>query len=98
MVGELRAGHEVIVPDLETARALLQNMPDVRPQTEHVTGKFPIELQPTRTYRGDLVNIRNPAGSSVHEPGTSRPAHERNLHYNIIFPNGETAAILIVPK
>jgi hypothetical protein len=96
LIGELRAGHDVTVPDLETARKLLRNMPDISPATG--AGRDPWETDPPGTYRGDLVNIWEPDAPHVHEPGTARPAHVRNPHYNIKFPNGETAAILIVPK
>lgn len=95
LISELRAGHDVTVPDIETARALLSNMPDVRPL--NTVGRDPWEPAPAGTYRGDLIDIQNPAAPHVHAPGTSKESHGRNAHYNIIFPNGEKAAILIVP-
>ena len=53
MIGQLRAEHDVIVPDLVTARALLRNMPDIRPL--NTTGRYPYEPAPKGTYRGDLA-------------------------------------------
>jgi len=96
MVAELRAGRDVIVRDLDTARALLRNMPDLRPYD--ATGNDPWESAPNGTYRGDLVHGDNPAAPYVHKPGTAPDAHANNMHYNIVFPNGEKAAIIIQPK
>lgn len=95
LISELRAGHDVIVPDIETARALLSNLPDIRPLD--TVGRDPWEPAPAGTYRGDLIDIKDPAAPHVHAPGTSKESHGRNAHYNIIFPNGKKAAILIVP-
>lgn len=96
MVGELRAGRDVIVRDLETARALLRNMPDIR--LHNGTGNDPWETAPRGTYRGDLVHLESPAAPYVHAPGTAPDAHANNPHYNIVFPNGERAAIIISPR
>jgi|GEM_PF-5261615 hypothetical protein len=94
LVADLRAGRDVIVPDIQTARALLSNMPDIRPYTG--SERDPWETAPKGTYRGDLINIRNPAATDVHEEGTAPGPHRRNAHYNIVFPNGKKATILIV--
>lgn len=96
LVSELRAGHDVTVPDLKTARALLENMPDVRPHTG--AGNFPWETAPKGTSRGDLSNINAPDAPHIHEPGKAPESHQRNPHYNIQFADGTKAAILIVPK
>jgi hypothetical protein len=96
LIEELRAGHDVTVPDLKTARALLANMPDIAPYTG--AGRDPWETAPKGTYRGDLIDIENPAAPEVHPEGTAPASHRRNAHYNIWFPNGEKAAILILSR
>ncbi len=73
-------------------------MPDVRPHT--AVGHLPWEPAPRGTYRGDLVNLQNPAAPYVHPPETGGDAisHQENVHYNIYFQNGEKATIIIQPR
>lgn len=98
MVADLRSGKDVIVTDIETARALLANMPDIRPHTG--AANLPWEAAPKGTYRGDLININNPAAPYVHPPETGGEAvsHQNNPHINIYFPNSKKAAIIVQPR
>jgi RHS repeat-associated protein len=98
LVSELRSGHDVIVRDLKIARARLANMPDIRPYTG--SANYPWEAAPKGTYRGDLININDPAAPYVHPPETGGEAyaHQNNPHINIYFPNGQKAAIIVQPR
>ena len=95
MVARLRAGIDVIVRDVDEARALLANMPEVRPFN---SAQYPLfQPAPRGTFRGDLMNTADPAAPFVHPPGSAPPSHGLNPHYNIYFPSGQKAAIIIVP-
>jgi RHS repeat-associated protein len=94
MIGSLRAGNDVIVKSVQLARALIANMPDIRPYTAE--GNLPYESAPKGTYRGDLINIWGPATPYVHAPESGAPeSHQNNPHINIQFPNGEKGTIII---
>lgn len=74
-------------------------MPELRPATqEHLTpnptGRMSGGLKdPKGTYRGDLINKSDPT-APVH-PDVANPWHANYPHYNIKFPNGNKAAIII---
>ncbi len=95
----LRNGGEVKVKSYEEARALLDNMRELRPATED--GLMPNPYKKTGdgfadkkgTYRGDLINKENPDGP-VH-PGVDNENHKNFPHYNIKLPDGNNAAIII---
>jgi hypothetical protein len=104
-IATLRSGRDVHVKTIEEARELLENMPDLRPATEDRLMPNPPRGNPPRirisegfddpkgTYRGDLINKQDPTGP-VH-PDVERPEHRNFPHYNIHFPDGEKAAIII---
>jgi hypothetical protein len=97
----LRTGVDVEVSSVVEARALLKNLPEVRPHVE--TNPFlPGANAGPGTYRGDLINTANPM-APIHQPQVpgqkpQLPAnhpHNLNPHYNIVFPDGTKAAIVI---
>ncbi|WP_027272930.1 RHS repeat-associated core domain-containing protein [Leminorella grimontii] len=93
-ISDLRNGKGVTVRSVDEARALLDNMPDLRPNVDNFPArsgelysgtKFSdVWKQPAGIYRGDLYNMKN-------------PLHDNNPHYNIIFGDGTKAGIIIVP-
>ncbi|MFV8756503.1 DUF6531 domain-containing protein [Nannocystaceae bacterium ST9] len=88
----LRAGHDVFVDDIAKAKFLLDNMPDLTPFTSQ---KFtPTLPAPRGTFRGDLINTRNPL-ADIHPEGKAPPSHARNPHYNLYFFSGKKSAIII---
>jgi hypothetical protein len=70
----------------------------VRPFTG--AANLPWEAAPKGTYRGDLINIQDPAAPYVHgaETGGEAYSHQNNPHINIQFPNGKKATIIIKPR
>ena len=78
-------------------------MPELRPAG--LGGKMPNPdrklsdgfSDPRGTYRGDLINTRDPRSSAVH-PNDSNDLHRDYPHYNITLPNGDRSAIIIIPK
>ncbi|NBM55458.1 type IV secretion protein Rhs [Proteus sp. G2669] len=104
-ISNLREGKDVTVRNVEEARQLLDNMPELRPHIDLFPAKSgelyrgtvfgDVWKQPVGTYRGDLYNIRNPLSDVVHE--SSNKLHDLNPHYNILFKNGTKAGIIIVP-
>ncbi|MBG2876503.1 RHS domain-containing protein [Proteus alimentorum] len=104
-ISNLREGKDVTVRNVEEARQLLDNMPELRPHIDLFPAKSgelyrgtvfgDIWKQPVGTYRGDLYNIRNPLSDVVHE--SSNKLHDLNPHYNILFKNGTKVGIIIVP-
>jgi hypothetical protein len=101
-IEELREGGEVIVESIEEARALLENMPELRPATQERLVPNPYGgmangfKDPKGTYRGDLINKSDPKGP-VH-PDVDNKVHGENPHYNIKLPDGDKSAIIIIPK
>ena len=92
---DLRNGTDVSVSTVNEARELLHNMPEVSP---HPLGRMdPTFPDQKGTYRGDLINIFDAAADYIHDPDLvqKNPKHSIYPHYNIYFPNGEKAAILI---
>lgn len=104
-ISDLRNGKDVTVRSVDEARALLDNMPDLRPHIDNFPArsgelysgtKFSdVWKQPAGTYRGDLYNVKNPLSDVVHN--SKNPLHDNNPHYNIIFGDGTKAGIIIVP-
>ncbi|WP_277890529.1 RHS repeat-associated core domain-containing protein, partial [Escherichia coli] len=104
-ISDLRNGKDVTVRSVDEARALLDNMPDLRPHVDNFPArsgelysgtKFSdVWKQPAGTYRGDLYNVKNPLSDVVHN--SKNPLHDNNPHYNIIFGDGTKAGIIIVP-
>ncbi|WP_261785029.1 RHS repeat-associated core domain-containing protein, partial [Escherichia marmotae] len=104
-ISDLRNGKDVTVRSVDEARALLDNMPDLRPHVDSFPArsgelysgtKFSdVWKQPAGTYRGDLYNVKNPLSDVVHN--SKNPLHDNNPHYNIIFGDGTKAGIIIVP-
>jgi hypothetical protein len=100
-VSALRSGADVEVGSAAEARALLDNMPEVRAHVE-TNPYLPGANAGPGTYRGDLINTANPS-APIHQPQVPGvkaqlpPNHPHNLnpHYNIIFPDGTKAAIVI---
>lgn len=95
-VRKLREGGEVHVRTVKEARALLDKMPELKPATANrriPTTKLSEGKDPRGTYRGDLINKKDPTGP-VH-PQVNNPAHRDNPHYNITLPDGNKAAIII---
>jgi RHS repeat-associated protein len=92
MLEELRSGKEVVVRSVSEARRLLEHS-NLKPYTsqDHLPGS----PAPRGTYRGDLLNTRDPTAPYVHAPGTAPPSHALGPHYNLYFENGEKAAIII---
>lgn len=95
----LRSGGEVTVKSADEARALLREMPELRPATQErlmpnpsgrMSGGF---ADPPGTFRGDLINKQAPWGP-VH-PGVNNLNHANYPHYNIKLPNKNKAAIII---
>ena len=94
-VDELRSGNDVYVSNIDEARELLDAMPEVSaPPLGRMNPEF---SDPRGTYRGDLINTRDPNANYVHEPSKvlQHPQHSKYPHYNIYFPDGTKAAILI---
>ncbi|MBP9168342.1 MAG: VCBS repeat-containing protein [Kofleriaceae bacterium] len=94
-------GGDVFVGSVEEARALLREFPELRP-----AGQGGLMPNPSRrlgdgfadqrgTFRGDLINVRDPAGP-IH-PGVDNLDHANWPHYNITFLNGRKGAIIIKP-
>jgi hypothetical protein len=87
------------VKTVEEARKILDAMPELKPATEDRKMPNPDKKMadgfedPPGTYRGDLINKKNPEGP-VH-PGVMNPEHANNPHYNIKLPNGNKAAIIV---
>ncbi len=104
-ISDLRNGKDVTVRSVDEARALLDNMPDLRPHVDSFPArsgdlysgtKFSdVWKQPAGTYRGDLYNVKNPLSDVVHN--SKKPLHDNNPHYNIIFGDGTKDGIIIVP-
>ena len=100
---DLRKGKDVYVKNIKEARMLLHNMPELRPHVD----KFPansgelfygtifsdVWKQPRGTYRGDLINTKNPTSNVVHTSGNR--IHDTNPHYNILNHDGRKSAIII---
>jgi len=92
----LRDGEDVYVRDVAEARKLLEHLPELRPFTS--SRYLPGAPSPRGTYRGDLINTRNPTAQTVHPPGSALPAHVENPHYNLYFHSGTKSAILIMTE
>lgn len=101
-IEDLRSGKDVSVKTVDEARVLLDNMPEVSaPPLGKMNPEFP---DPKGTYRGDLFNavLYDDLGNAyladfIHAPNIvqKNPLHAQYPHYNIYFPDGEKAAILI---
>ena len=91
---------------IEEARELLHNMPELRSHTDKYPANSGALLsgtefsdlwkQPRGTYRGDLINTKDPTSSVIHISGNK--THDTNPHYNILNHNGKKSAIIIVEK
>lgn len=65
MVEELRKGGTVSVKSIKEARALLNAMIEIKPPNlTQLNPEFP---DPRGTYRGDLINIKDPTSKYVHD-------------------------------
>lgn len=101
----LRNGKDVTVRSAEDARKLLENMAELRPHIDDFpansgylfkdTAFGDVWKQPKGTYRGDLYNTKNPLSDIVHD--SNNILHDTNPHYNILFPDGTKAGIIITP-
>ena len=94
-IAQLRTGQTVSVKSVEDARRLLHAMPDIQPPPlGRINPEFP---DPKGTYRGDLINIKDPTAPYVHDPAVvqQNPLHAIFPHYNIYFLDGTKATILI---
>jgi RHS repeat-associated protein len=96
MIAELRNGQTIYVRNVAEARQLLEHLPELKPYSSQ--SHLPAAPAPRGTYRGDLLNTRNPGAPFVHEPGTAPPSHAENPHYNLFFQNGKKPAIIIMPE
>jgi len=104
-ISDLRNGKDITVRSVEEARALLDNMLDLRPHVDNFPArsgelysgtKFSnVWKQPDGTYRGDLYNVKNPLSDVIHR--SNNPLHDSNPHYNIIFGDSTKAGIIIIP-
>ncbi|GLS24784.1 hypothetical protein GCM10007877_04980 [Marinibactrum halimedae] len=99
-IATLRKPHgEVHVKDINQARKLLDNMPELKPATQlrltpNPGGGLANGFKDAKgTYRGDLINKSNPTGP-VH-PGVQNPNHANFPHFNITLPDGNKSAIII---
>jgi RHS repeat-associated protein len=92
MLDELRAGRDVVVRNVEEARLLLEHS-GLKPFTSQQ--HRPAAPAPRGTYRGDLLNTADPTAPFVHPPGAAPPGYALNPHYNLYFPSGKKAAIII---
>jgi RHS repeat-associated protein len=92
MLSELRAGKDVVVRNMDEARVLLEES-GLKPFTSQ--SHVPSAPAPRGTYRGDLLNTRNPTAPFVHPPGSAPPAHATNAHFNLYFNDGKKAAIIV---
>ena len=102
-IEDLRSGKDVSVKTVDEARTLLDNMPEVSaPPLGRMNPEFP---DPKGTYRGDLFNavLYDDLGNAyladfIHDPSIvqKNPLHAQYPHYNIYFPDGKKAAILII--
>ena len=94
-IAKLRAGETISVKSIEDARRLLHAMQDIQPPPlGRMNPEFP---DPKGTYRGDLINIKNPMADYIHDPTIvqQNPLHVIYPHYNIYFSDGTKATILI---
>jgi RHS repeat-associated protein len=94
LLGRLRQGENVTVRTVEEARLLLEET-GLKPFTSQ--SHLPTAPAPKGTFRGDLLNTRNPTAPFVHPPGSAPPRHALNPHYNLYFHDGTKAAIIIEP-
>lgn len=100
-IQRLRSGRDITVKTVEEARSLLRRMPELRPATQerllpNPTGRMRDGFaDPPGTFRGDLINKADPYGP-IH-PGVLNADHADFPHYNIKFPNGQKATIIIKP-
>ena len=90
LIDQLRKGDDIYVDSVDDARQLLDNMPDLRPGGT----QMPFMNDPPGTFRGDLIDTRNPFGDRIHKEGV-RNDHALNPHYNIRFHDGTKASIII---
>ncbi|CAD5609055.1 RHS repeat-associated core domain-containing protein [Escherichia coli] len=104
-IADLRNGKDVIVSDIDEARKLLDFMPELRSHVDNFPANSgylfkdtpfgDVWKQPRGTYRGDLYNTKDPFSGVVHD--SDNVLHDTNPHYNILFPDGTKAGIIIVP-
>ncbi|HIC2036484.1 RHS repeat-associated core domain-containing protein [Enterobacter soli] len=83
-IEKLRNGEETWVNSVADARNILDNMPELKPSGggDFIPGTF----DPPGTYRGDLINQKNPSDDTyVHTTGEVR--HMYNAHFNITLRN-----------
>ncbi|MEW5251571.1 toxin TcdB middle/N-terminal domain-containing protein [Microbulbifer sp. 2201CG32-9] len=72
----LRQGKDVNVKDVKEARQILDSMPELRPGPGNVSPGF---RDRRNSYRGDLINIKDPTSSKIHDRGK----HANQPHFNI---------------
>jgi hypothetical protein len=93
LLTELRAGRDV-GGSIGDARAVAAAS-GLSPWTSH---RFnPTSPAPRGTYRGDLLNTRNPTAPHVHPEGTAPPTHTGSAHYNFYFWDGARGTFIIDP-
>lgn len=90
LIDRLRDGETIHVDSVEDARHILDKMPDLRPGGK----QMPTMVDPRGTFRGDLLDTKDPFGLRLHKDGV-RNDHGMNPHYNMLFHDGTKAAIII---
>jgi hypothetical protein len=72
----LRQGKDVHVKDVKEAREILDSMLELRPGPGNVSPGF---RDRRNTFRGDLINTKDPTSSKIHDRGK----HANQPHFNI---------------
>ncbi|MET0010104.1 MAG: hypothetical protein ABW109_19760 [Candidatus Thiodiazotropha sp. 6PLUC4] len=72
----LRQGKDVHVKDIKEAREILHSMPELRPGPGNA---MPGLRDRRNTYRGDLINTKDPTSPKIHDRGK----HANQPHFNI---------------
>ena len=88
----LRQGKDVNVKDVKEARELLDSMSELTPGPNNIT---PGLRDRSNTYRGDLINTKDPTSSQIHDVG--RHADQPHFNINLRDSDGkrQTPAIFI---
>ena len=73
---QLRNGKDVRVNDVKEAREILDSMTELRPGPGNVT---PGMRDRRNSYRGDLINTKDPTSPRIHDKGK----HADQPHYNL---------------
>ncbi|MBR9729634.1 hypothetical protein G3R48_16825, partial [Shewanella intestini] len=73
---QLRQGKDVRAKDVKEAREILDSMPELRPGPGNVS---PGMRDRRNTFRGDLINTKDPTSSKIHDRGK----HSDQPHFNV---------------